>query len=337
MSAHALDQKREDSRPGWASLIASELDMVERELAMAVFSDVPAAAGLCGRLISAGGKRVRPALVILSALGVDPGAAVERIANLGAAVELVHSASLVHDDVVDETRERRGVASANAQWGNKISVLGGDFLLARSFSLLANDGDPLVIQILASTAVRMAESEMLQVSAEGDISLWEANYWRIIRDKTANFMGACCAVGAVAAAASPPVRQVLSQYGEQLGMAFQITDDLLDIAGDPALTGKSVGSDLTHGKFTLPVLLALQNLGDQGRQRLRDLLDKGMLSREEACEAAGMVLECGAIDLARQSASSYAQKARELLRVLPEGRYRNALADLTMFVINRQA
>lgn len=334
MSVSFLDKSCEQSRPDWAAPVAAELNRVERTLEAVMSSDVSPAFQISMQLLTAGGKRIRPALVVLAAMASGE-CDLTRVVNIAAASELIHMASLLHDDVLDETCERRGARTANDSWGNKISVLGGDYLLSRSFQLLAANGGPEVFRLLSTTAVRMTESEILQASSEGDLSAWEANYWRIIKDKTAEFLGSCCECGAILSGADAATRQALREYGVQLGIAFQITDDVLDIAGDPALTGKPVGADLSNGKFTLPVLLALRDWDKA--QSLRVLLTAGALAEREAGRAAAMVMESGAVDTARKMALECACKAREQLDVVPDSDYTQALAALAAFVIDRQA
>jgi len=180
--------------------------------------------------------------------------------EIAAATELIHMATLMHDDVIDRSDSRRGRVSANAFFGNKITVLSGDYVLSRAFWLLAKDGDLRIIRLIADLTIAMSEGEALQLVIGGSVKSWEEYYWRIIRDKTATFLDVCCQCGSILAGGEDEARKALSEYGLNLGIAFQITDDILDITGDPAKTGKPVGSDLRDGKFTLPVLLALQNL-----------------------------------------------------------------------------
>ena len=327
-----------DIRAEWVEPIASELDSVERKLVSAAASDVLTAFDLSMQLISAGGKRIRPALVVLSALAAGGKADRDRAVDLAAAVELIHMASLVHDDVVDQTYRRRGVPTASAQWGSKVSVLGGDYLLAKAFVIIADDADSEITRVLAAVMVKMTESELRQAASEGSFSLWQQNYHRIIRHKTAGFMGGCCECGAITSGADPAARAALTNYGIHFGLAFQITDDLLDITGDPAQTGKQVGTDISHGKFTLPVLLAVQRLdGGPKGTHLMDLLRKGTLPAEEAAEVARLVVDCGAADLARRTASDYAENARQQLKHLPSSRFTNALAALASFVTYRDS
>lgn len=284
-----------------------------------------------------GGKRIRPALVIMSALASGSIDDARQLIDLACATELIHTASLVHDDVVDETRERRGAVTATAKWGNKISVLGGDFLLAKSFSLLAGVGNLEAIRVLSDTAVKMTESEILQASSEGDLSSWEEHYWRIIEDKTAAFMVACCECGAILAGADQSRRNALSEYGLHLGLAFQITDDVLDIAGDPVQTGKDIATDLTHGKFTLPVLFALKEADGDRKEKLLRVLDEGFLSRTQAQEVAQLIIDSGAVEMARAAAREHIEQACAQLSALPTSDYTASLQELAYSMVDRES
>lgn len=314
--------------------MAGALDLVEQKLSMMAASEVDVASSLATRMFSAGGKRIRPMLVVLSGMACGMAGDDARLVDLAAATELVHTASLIHDDVIDETAERRGVATTSAIWGNKLSVLGGDFMLSGAFSLLSGIGNWEVLRALSAMAVGMSESEMLQALSEGSIQLWEANYWRIIHGKTARFMGVCCECGAVLAEASSPVQSALAEFGLQVGLAFQITDDLLDIAGDPALTGKDIGTDLIHGKYTLPILTALrhQEVGSQCRELLGH---NGSLTAAQARQVADLVEQCGAADEARRSAYEHSRQAISCLDALPASEHRSALESLAASIVDR--
>lgn len=334
MNAYALNNQCEYAKPQWMTAAGPYLSMVERRIQESVQSDVPVALALSSHLHSAGGKRIRPALTILSALATNPSSDMDRVINFATSVEMVHMASLVHDDVIDEARERRGAQTANAIWGNKLSVLGGDFLLAKAFSILALDSDAQIIRVLSNTAVLMTESEILQASSEGNLADWQANYWNIIRGKTAAFMSTCCECGAIIAEVPDHLRNAVAEYGMQIGFAFQITDDLLDICGDPAITGKELGTDLMNGKFTLPILLALDELNPKTRLQLTKLASDG-ISRARAEELAREVVESGAAGKARQQAADCAQKALNQLTDLPDSEYKTALAHLAVSLTNR--
>jgi geranylgeranyl pyrophosphate synthase len=318
-----------------AGCIAAQLEEVGERLTRAVGSSSATASELALHLLNAGGKRIRPSLVLLSVGACGGDLASTSVIDLAAGVELLHMASLVHDDVVDETRERRGVTTANGRWGNKMSVLGGDFLLAKAFSLLVGVSATDATAVLSAAAIRMTESEMLQAESEGDADAWISNYWKIIGGKTAAFMSACCECGAIVADALPEHRQALSDFGSKFGMAFQITDDLLDILGDPSETGKDIGADLMHGKFTLPVLLAIDD-PDKGPE-LRSWLQREILTPQEAGEVALAVIGCGAAAKAREMAVSYAKEARACLESIPSSPYTLGLASLAASTADREA
>jgi len=317
--------------------VAALTQMVEDRLAAITASEIEVAYDISTRLFSAGGKRVRPTLVILSALACGS-CDYARMVDLAAAVELTHTASLVHDDVIDETAERRGIATANIRWGNKLSVLGGDFLLSKAFSLISGIGDHDVLQVLSANAVRMSEAEMLQAICEGDLKLWNANYWRIVEGKTASFMAACCECGAILAGADGLTRAMLSGYGNQLGIAFQITDDLLDILGDPSVTGKAIGTDLVHGKFTLPLLFALkdESVANQCEKLLSESKNNGGLSSESLQTIVRLIIESGAAEEARRMALDCARNACDRLGGIPSSDYKDALCALAMSIANRE-
>ncbi len=331
MNASALNTKKEVVCPKWIMPIADALSRVEQTIDSATNSSVYIASQISSYVFAAGGKRIRPCLVLLSA-GISGGdLEAEEVIRMAAAVELIHTASLLHDDVIDSAVARRGVHTANAVWGNTISVLGGDFLLSKAFCLLGDIAGNEVISVLSRAAVAMTESELLQSICENDIDLWRSEYWRIIRGKTASLMGACCESGAILARASDVARSALRAYGESLGVAFQITDDLLDIAGDPAITGKQIGSDLANGKFTLPVLLALKR-----KDFPRELLSKDRIPIEQARRIAEFVVQCGAVAEAKQVAEKIAAQARGALNIFEQSPYKCALEILASSVVARE-
>lgn len=315
--------------------MAHSMGLVERKLQATAESEVEVASDMSTRLFSAGGKRIRPALVVLAATACGASAEDTRVVDLAVAAELVHTASLIHDDVIDETAERRGIATTNARWGNKMSVLGGDFLLSKAFGLLADVGSDEVLRVLSTMAVGMSEAEMLQSLSEGSVQLWEQNYWRIISGKTARFMRVCCECGAILAGAVDEARSALAEYGTHLGIAFQITDDLLDITGDPALTGKDIGTDLLHGKFTLPVLKTLSDA--EAGPKVRALLaGRGSrLTLADAREVARLTDQCGAAAETRATALEYSRRAITSLDPLPESAYKESLVALAASVVER--
>ena len=335
MSAQIL-HKSAQFLPEWAAPVCSELDLVNRRLESVLTSDVDAAFDISVRLLMAGGKRIRPALVLLTAFARDPRADRDRVVNIAAAMELVHMASLVHDDVVDERLSRRGAPTATASWRNKISVLGGDFIFSKALSLLSADGDIEMVRALSATAVKMTESEVLQASCEGSLVLWEANYDRIIRDKTALLMGTCCECGAIAAGAGGAVRSAVREYGIAVGLAFQIADDVLDLVGDPSRTGKETGTDIANGKFTLPVLIATRESDPDARHRMISALSRELIGEEIEANAR-LVVESGAIEKALDIAVRHSEDARALLGVFSPSCFRDALRLLALHASTRES
>jgi len=317
------------------AVVGEEIREVERRLSELIFSKVPAVFQVSEHLLSAGGKRLRPALVALCARITGKPYDVERVINVGAATELIHMATLVHDDVIDQTGVRRGRATANSFWGNKVSVLSGDHMLSKAFLLLSRDGDPDLLQAFASMTVAMSESEVLQAICEGDLMGWKEHYFEIIQGKTAGFFAACCRSGGIIGGAGPDAQEALQSYGMHIGVAFQITDDLLDIAGSPSTTGKPLGTDVSEGKFTLPVLLTLDNVPEETRRRLLEILGRPDLSNEDIAQVCDAARSSGAVDMATGTAASYASMATAALADLPAGPVKQALESLAEGIIGR--
>ena len=335
MSAHAAGAPRRGKSPDWAACVAQELGDIEVALGKLTGSSVSMIARISDHLLTAGGKRVRPALVTLAAKACRVPYDADRIIAIASATELIHMATLMHDDVIDHSASRRGKVTANAFWGNKLTVLSGDYVLSRAFWLLAKDGDLRILRMMADLTVAMSEGEALQLVAAGNVKSWEEYYWRIIRDKTARFLDVCCQCGAISAGGDEDIRQALSEYGLNLGIAFQITDDILDIVGDPAETGKPVGSDLREGKFTLPALLALQNASGPDARRLDKLTTQSELSEKDVAAICEITLNCGAVEMARETAAGYVDKAHRSLDQCPPSPARDALWALGDTIITR--
>jgi len=321
--------------PDWHETIKEELEIIESKLAEAVNSKVSTVSEVSMHLLSAGGKRLRPALVTLSAKSVGMEYNKERVTDIAAAAELVHMATLVHDDVIDDAESRRGKVTANIFWGNRISVLSGDCMLAKAFWFIAKETNKRVMQTLAETTVRMSESEVLQAECEGSIEKWRQNYWQIINDKTAGFFSACCRCGAILAGADKKTEQSLANYGTELGLAFQITDDLLDITGDPKVTGKPAGGDIRDGKFTLPVLLALEQMPETQRRITQGLVERRNLTAQEVAAVCEAVCATGGISEARSYAKAYIEKAISSISSLPSSEAKNSLTAIARRVITR--
>ena len=261
------------------------------------------------------------------------------LANTVFAAEMIHMATLMHDDVVDESRERRGRPTANAVFGNAITVLTGDFLLARSIALLAHDNDNLdIVRVFSDVTVAMAEGEVLQAAIAGNLDIPFTTYEEVIRRKTATFLAGCCETGGMIGGATDSERDALRAYGHDLGIAFQIADDLLDLLGDPRQTGKPRGTDLRDGRVTLPLIHALHADNGDGEERilLRDILARPEeLGDSEITRAAGLIERLGGFDAARRVAEEHAECAVCHLRPFAASPYKATLERLARFVVGR--
>jgi octaprenyl-diphosphate synthase len=254
----------EDALSVLVSLVEADLEACNHVIVSQMDSPVALIPQLAAHIVAAGGKRLRPLLTLASArlCGYPDQAGCARHVDLAACVEFIHTATLLHDDVVDESQLRRGLASANAVFGNKASVLVGDFLFARAFQLMVDDGSLQVLAILSKAAATIAEGEVLQLVTQNDLATTEARYLEVVQGKTAALFAAACQVGAVVADRPQTDGAALAEYGMKLGIAFQLVDDALDYVSDEATLGKTIGDDFREGKITLPVLLAF-NAGDE--------------------------------------------------------------------------
>ena len=284
-------------------------------------------------IINAGGKRIRPRLVLLfaEALGFEGPARYE----LAAVVEFIHTATLLHDDVVDESALRRGRATANATFGNAASVLVGDFLYSRAFQMMVSVGNMRVLQVLADATNVIAEGEVLQLMNMHDPDLAVADYLQVIRFKTAKLFEASARLGAVLAGAPPELEEACASYGRSLGTAFQLVDDLLDYEGSTDALGKNVGEDLREGKPTLPLLVAMERGSTDERALIRRAIEQG--EQQKLAEIVAIVRRTGALEATRLAARAEAQKAEEVLKPLPESRAREALLNLCVRSVHRSS
>jgi len=281
----------------------------------------------------AGGKRLRPILVLLGArLGRGAPA---RAVRLGCVVELLHTATLIHDDVVDQAPLRRGQPSANARWGDDAAVLVGDHLYSRCMALLVADGDLAVMDALAAAMVSMTEAEVFQLERKRAGQLSEDDYLRIIRQKTATFMSACCRIGGLAGGLDAAAVEALGAYGERLGIAFQITDDSLDFDADEARLGKAIGSDLREGKRTLPLIATLERATLPERARILQTLARPESAEGAVAEVHRLVKVYDGVGYAVGRAAAYAAKGAAELARLPRSEAREVLALIAEYVVHR--
>ena len=282
-------------------------------------------------IITAGGKRIRPRLVLLFSEALDFDGP-ERF-ELAAIVEFIHTATLLHDDVVDESALRRGRATANAMFGNAASVLVGDFLYSRAFQMMVSVNRMRVLEVLADATNVIAEGEVLQLMNMHDPDLAVEAYLQVIRYKTAKLFEASARLGAVLGGADPALEERCADFGRSLGTAFQLVDDLLDYEGDSHALGKNVGDDLREGKPTLPLLVAMERGSDAERGLIRHAIEQGEVQR--LAEIVEIVRRTGALDATRAAAQLEAEKARDCLAALPESPARKALLELCLRSVHR--
>ena len=315
------------------AVIAQDMLEVDRVITHRLESGVPLVGQVARYIIGAGGKRLRPALLLLSAgaLGCqDP----QRF-SMAAVVEFIHTATLLHDDVVDESALRRGNATANETFGNPASVLVGDFLYSRAFQMMVEAGDMRIMAVLADATNVIAEGEVLQLMNMHNAELDEASYLQVIRSKTAKLFEASARVGAILAGASPALEAACADYGQALGTAFQVIDDVLDYAGDSEVMGKSLGDDLREGKATLPLIAAMQRGTAPERALVRQAIEEG--SEDKLGAVIEIVRRTGALDVARQAAGTEAVRAVAAAQQMPAGPHADCLIALAISLLQRQS
>jgi len=315
------------------ALVAADMNRVNAVILERMQSEIPLIPELAGHLIAGGGKRMRPMLTLACARLLDyPGA---RHHKLAAAVEFIHTATLLHDDVVDGSGLRRGKRTANVIWGNPASVLVGDFLFSRSFELMVEDGSLRVLKILANASAVIAEGEVNQLTAQRRIDTDEAKYLTIIEAKTAALFAAACRIAGVVAERDQSVELALDAYGRNLGVAFQLVDDAIDYSSDGATMGKDAGDDFRDGKVTLPVILAHARGDETDRRFWKDAIEGRRISDDDLAHATGLLHATGAIDDTLARARHYGQRAIDAIAPFANGEAKAALTEAVEFAIAR--
>lgn len=317
-------------------LLADDLSAVNRLIRDRMASEhAPRIPEVTAHLVEAGGKRLRPMLTLAAArmLGYQG----QDHVKLAATVEFIHTATLLHDDVVDESHLRRGRKTANLLWGNKSSILVGDYLFSRSFQLMVETGSLRVLDILANASATIAEGEVLQLTAAQDLRTDESIYLKVIRGKTAALFSAATEVGGVIAGASEDVVTALRDYGDALGIAFQIVDDVLDYGGTSAVIGKNTGDDFRERKLTLPVIHAVARAGSEERAFWERVIERGDQRDGDLDRAMAILLAHGSIGYARESALAWSRRASAAIYNLPENPISKTLSELANFVVERVA
>jgi octaprenyl-diphosphate synthase len=315
------------------SLIGEDLKRVEEQFKKDLASNVPLIRKVGEYVLASGGKRIRPALLLLAAKLC--GYAGSRHISLASVIEFIHTATLLHDDVVDSATMRRGIASANTLWGNSASVLIGDFLFSKSFTIMVADGDLNVLRVLSDATTYIAEGEVLQLLGTSDLEMTEERYIEVVRAKTAVLLAAACQAGAILGNASPEQEEALRRYGMELGVAFQLMDDVLDYTAKEEEFGKSIGHDLEEGKITLPLIQVLRQCTVDERERVAEVVEKEELSDEDFRDVFSLVDQYGGIDYTIAAARRHVAVCVELLGCFPDSPAKEALVELAEYVVNR--
>ncbi len=315
------------------ALIGEDLKNVELQFKQDLQSDVPLIRKVGEYVLSSGGKRIRPALLLLSArlCGYEG----TRHVPLASVIEFIHTATLLHDDVVDNANLRRGIASANTLWGNEASVLVGDFLFSKSFSLMVADGDLRVLGVLSNATTVIAEGEVLQLVCTSDLDITEERYVEVVKSKTAILLSAACQSGAILGKASPVQEAALRDFGMMLGIAFQVVDDTLDYVASEEQFGKSIGHDLEEGKITLPLIHTLKQCTAAEREQIAEIVVKDTLDKSDFQTVFDLVRAYDGIGYATATAAKYIAGAKEHLAVFEESPGKAALANLADYVLTR--
>nr|WP_199525704.1 MULTISPECIES: octaprenyl diphosphate synthase [unclassified Herbaspirillum] len=296
-----------------------------------LYSEVPLVNQVSEYIISAGGKRIRPVLVLLIANAYAYKGKAHH--SLAAVIEFIHTATLLHDDVVDESSLRRGKETANALFGNAASVLVGDFLYSRAFQMMVTVGNARVMQIVADATNVIAEGEVLQLLNMHNPDVNEEDYLRVIRSKTAKLFEAAAQLGALISGADEAGIEAAGEYGRSLGTAFQLIDDVLDYSGNAAEIGKNVGDDLREGKPTLPLIYLMENGTAEQRELVRSCIENG--DEQHFNEILAAITSSGALDYTRQEAQKAARRAADAVQSLPDSKYKNSLLELSTFAVDR--
>jgi octaprenyl-diphosphate synthase len=311
--------------------ISADMEAVNQVIRQQLYSDVPLVNQIAEYIISAGGKRIRPILVLLMAKAYGYRGTYHH--DLAAVIEFIHTATLLHDDVVDESSLRRGRQTANALFGNAASVLVGDFVYSRAFQMMVRIDNMRVMQILADATNVIAEGEVLQLLNMHDPDVNEARYLQVIRSKTAKLFEAATELGALIAGAPQDEVATAAEYGRSLGTAFQLVDDVLDYSGNATDIGKNVGDDLREGKPTLPLIYLMENGTPDQRQLVRNCIENG--DEEHFDDILHAITNSGALDYTKRKAELAAQQATEAISVLPNSQFKDSLLQLCVFAVHR--
>ena len=316
------------------NILGKKLMKVESLIESKLESKVDLIKDMTSHHLSSGGKRLRALLTLGSAKlsGYNLG---ERDINLAACVELIHSATLLHDDVIDESSLRRGMKTTNSIWGNQSSILVGDYLLSRCFEIMVEDGDLEILKLLSSTSAKIAQGEVLQLQHKGEADLLEDTYIKIINLKTAALFSAATKTGACLAGSNEKEKKALESYGKNLGLAFQIADDALDYYAKEKLFGKEIGKDFFEGKVTLPLIIIFQKGNDEERSFLLEILKKETRNEDDFSETLALINKYKAVEASLKRAEYFVNVSYDALGIFPDSQDKTILQNLTGFSLNR--
>ncbi len=316
------------------ALIGEDLKNVELQFKKDLQSDVPLIRKVGEYVFSSGGKRIRPAMLLMAANLC--GYSGDRHVPLASVVEFIHTATLLHDDVVDNANLRRGMASANTLWGNEASVLVGDFLFSKSFSLMVADGDLKILKILSNATTMIAEGEVLQLVCTSDLEMTEERYVEVVTCKTAILLSAACQAGAVLGKASNEREEAMRAFGLNVGIAFQLMDDTLDYVASEEQFGKPIGHDLEEGKITLPLIHTLQNCTADERGVIADIIEKDVLAEDDFDTVCSLVHRYGGLEYAVERAGYYIGLGKKNLDIFPDSPGKSAMLSLADYIVTRK-
>jgi octaprenyl-diphosphate synthase len=329
-----LKKEIDNSYLGLKNLVGGKLDDVTQQIKYKLASEINLIHEMTNYHVKSGGKRIRPLLTLASAklCGYKNG---NRDVNLAACVELIHNATLLHDDVIDKSDIRRGVKTANSVWGNQSSILVGDYLFSRCFEMMVEDGSPEILKLLSSTSSRIAQGEVLQLEHKGEVDLLEETYFNIISMKTAALFSAATRVGACLGNNSKKEKDALESYGKNLGLAFQIADDALDYFSTKTIFGKEIGKDFYEGKTTLPLIIIFQRANNEERNFLKEIFKKKSRNEDDFSETLALINKYKAVQATFKRAEYFVNVSYDSLGIFSHSQEKKVLQNLTGFSLNR--
>ena len=321
-------------------VVAGEFGQVNDYILSQLKSEIPLIEQIGYYIISNGGKRLRPLMVLLAARAAQPASGLtestlSNAVKMASIIEFIHTATLLHDDVIDESSLRRGVKTTNSIWGNQSSILVGDYLLSRCFEIMVQDGDLEVLQLLSSTSAKIAQGEVLQLQHKGEADLLEETYIDIISLKTAALFAAATKTGACISGSSEKEKKALESYGRNLGLAFQIADDALDYYAKEKFFGKEIGKDFYEGKVTLPLITIFQKGNEEEKEFLTEIMKKDKRTEEDFSETLALIFKYKAVETSLKKAEYFVNVSYDALAIFPDSEDKRILQNLTSFSLNR--